>query len=85
VANPDLLAGTVAEPDDSRARQPGRSFRLRGKGLPHLGDPPTRSDLFARVRLVLPDPLTDLEINSIRELASSRTAPVQTHLNEVKT
>ena len=50
----------------------GRSFRLRGKGMPHLGDPKTRGDLFARVRLVLPDPLTDQEVNRIRELASSR-------------
>ncbi len=54
----------------------GRSFRLHGKGMPHLGDPKTRGDLFARVRLVLPDPLTDQEVNSIRELASSRPNPV---------
>jgi curved DNA-binding protein len=50
----------------------GRSFRLRGKGMPHLGDPKTRGDLFALVRLVLPEPLTDQEVNSIRELAASR-------------
>jgi curved DNA-binding protein len=50
----------------------GRCFRLRGKGMPHLGDPKTHGDLFALVRLVLPDPLTDREVNSIRELASSR-------------
>ena len=50
----------------------GRSFRLRGKGMPHLGDPKTHGDLFALVRLVLPDPLTDQEVHSIRELASSR-------------
>ncbi|HSF83162.1 MAG TPA: DnaJ C-terminal domain-containing protein [Anaerolineales bacterium] len=50
----------------------GRSFRLRGKGMPHLGDPKTRGDLFALVKLVLPDPLTDQEVNSIRELASTR-------------
>ncbi len=49
-----------------------RSFRLRGKGMPHLGDPNTHGDLFALVRLVLPEPLTDKEVNSIRELASSR-------------
>ncbi len=49
-----------------------RSFRLRGKGMPHLGDPKTHGDLFAMVRLVLPEPLTDKEVNSIRELASSR-------------
>ena len=50
----------------------GRSFRLPGKGMPHLGDPKTRGDLFALIRLVLPDPLTDQEVNSIRELASAR-------------
>jgi curved DNA-binding protein len=50
----------------------GRSFRLRGKGMPHLSDPKTHGDLFALVRLVLPDPLTDQEVNSIRTLASSR-------------
>ncbi len=50
----------------------GRSFRLRGKGMPHLGDPKRHGDLFALVRLVLPDPLTDQEVNTIRELASAR-------------
>jgi len=50
-----------------------RSFRLRGKGMPQLGDPNTHGDLFAMVRLVLPEPLTDKEVNSIRELASSRS------------
>ncbi len=49
-----------------------RTFRLRGKGMPHLGDPKTRGDLFARVRLVLPDSLTDQEVNSIQALASAR-------------
>ena len=49
-----------------------QSFRLRGKGMPHLGDPKARGDLFALVRLVLPEPLTDQEVNSIRELASAR-------------
>jgi curved DNA-binding protein len=60
----------------------GRSFRLRGKGMPHLGDPKTRGNLFALVRLVLPDPLTELEVNSIRELASSRSNSAQSHPNE---
>jgi curved DNA-binding protein len=56
-------------PPRTNARQ---SFRLRGKGMPHLGDPKRRGDLFALVRLVLPDPLTDQEVNTIRELASAR-------------
>jgi curved DNA-binding protein len=50
-----------------------RSFRLRGKGMPHLGDPKTHGDLFAMVRLVLPEPLTDKEVSSIRELSSARS------------
>jgi curved DNA-binding protein len=40
--------------------------------MPHLGDPKTHGDLFALVRLVLPEPLSDKEVNSIRELAASR-------------
>jgi curved DNA-binding protein len=59
-----------------------RSFRLRGKGMPHLGDPKRRGDLFARVRLVLPDPLTDQEVESIRALAASRPNRIP---NEAKT
>jgi curved DNA-binding protein len=61
---------TLKIPPRTNAMQ---SFRLRGKGMPHLGDPKTRGDLFARVKLVLPDVLTDQEVNSIRELVSSRT------------
>jgi curved DNA-binding protein len=49
-----------------------RSFRLRGKGMPHLGKPDKFGDLYVRVRLVLPDPLTEQEVTSIRELASAR-------------
>ncbi len=49
-----------------------RSFRIRGKGMPHLGDPDKRGDLFARVKLVLPDQLTDQEVDRIRTLASAR-------------
>jgi curved DNA-binding protein len=55
----------------------GRSFRLRGKGMPHLGDPQKHGDLFALVRLVLPDPMTDHEVNTIRDLAASRSNPVE--------
>jgi curved DNA-binding protein len=62
----------------------GQSFRLRGKGMPHLGDPKTRGDLFALVRLVLPDPLSEQEVNSIRELVSSRGKPAQSHPDEAK-
>ena len=49
-----------------------RSFRIRGKGMPHLGDPDRRGDLFARVKLVLPASLTNQEVDSIRTLAAAR-------------
>jgi len=49
-----------------------RSFRIRGKGMPRLGDFKTRGDLFARVRLILPDALTNQEVDSIRALVSAR-------------
>jgi curved DNA-binding protein len=61
-----------------------RSFRIRGKGMPHLGNPKRRGDLFALVRLVLPDPLSDQEISSIREMAASRSNRSKTHPDEVK-
>lgn len=39
--------------------QNGRSFRLRGKGMPQLGKPDQRGDLYAEVSVVLPAHLTD--------------------------
>jgi curved DNA-binding protein len=52
--------------------QSGRNFRLRGKGMPRLGNPGSRGDLYARVNLVLPEPLTEREIEAFRELAAAR-------------
>jgi curved DNA-binding protein len=53
--------------------QSGRTFRLRRKGMPRLEDPNTRGDLYARVRLVLPEPLTERELQTFRELAAARS------------
>lgn len=53
--------------------QAGRTLRLRGKGMPRLDDPNTRGDLYARVRLVLPEPLTERELQAFRELAAARS------------
>ena len=61
-----------------------RTFRIRGKGMPHLRDTKKRGDLFARVRLVLPDPLTDEEVSSMHELATSRSNRSKTHPDEEK-
>lgn len=49
-----------------------QSFRLRGKGMPHLGNPEKHGDLYVRVRLILPEGLSDQEIEDIRALASAR-------------
>ncbi len=38
--------------------QNGRSFRLRGQGMPHLNHPDKRGDLYARVTVKLPTHLT---------------------------
>jgi curved DNA-binding protein len=52
--------------------QSGRTLRLRGKGMPRLHDPQTRGDLYARVRLMLPEPLNERELQAFRELAAAR-------------
>ena len=38
--------------------QNGRTFRLRGQGMPHLGQPDKRGDLYAEVTVKLPTHLT---------------------------
>jgi curved DNA-binding protein len=41
--------------------------------MPRLDDPNTRGDLYARVRLVLPEPLSERELQTFRELAAARS------------
>lgn len=52
--------------------QADRTFRLRGKGMPKPKDPNTKGDLYARTRLILPENMTEQELNALRELAKSR-------------
>lgn len=52
--------------------QADRVFRLKGKGMPRLEKPTERGDLFAKVKLVLPEPLSDQELNTLRSLAEAR-------------
>ena len=52
--------------------QAGRSLRLRGKGMPSLADPARRGDLYARIRLVLPEALSEQELKTLRELRATR-------------
>jgi curved DNA-binding protein len=52
--------------------QSDRTFRLRNQGMPRLDKPDERGDLYAKVKLVLPDNLTDEEIATLEQLARTR-------------
>jgi molecular chaperone DnaJ len=53
--------------------QNGRTFRLKGQGMPHLGKA-ERGDLTARVSVVLPTQLSDKEKELFRQLSEIRPA-----------
>ena len=53
--------------------QAGKTFRLSGKGMPRLNDPRSHGDLYARVKLVLPDKMSDKEIRMFHDLAHIRS------------
>lgn len=75
-----LLGGEVQVPTMKGAvwlkippeTQAGRSFRLRGQGMPHMRDPNVQGDLLAKVVPVLPEKLTEREKEGFRELAQLR-------------
>ena len=52
--------------------QSGKRFRLRGKGMPKLGNPESKGDLYAKIRLILPIPLSERERKAFQELAQAR-------------
>ena len=52
--------------------QPGQTFRLAGRGMPHLRSPQTHGDLFARARVSLPRSLTPEQRSLFEKLAGSR-------------
>ena len=51
----------------------GRRIRLRGKGLPKPGGEP--GDLFAEIRIVVPETLSERERELYQELAQASSAP----------
>ena len=51
----------------------GRRIRLRGKGLPKPGGEP--GDLYAEIRIVLPETLSERERELYRELAQASSVP----------
>jgi len=52
--------------------QSGRTFRLKGQGMPKLKNPDERGDLYAKVMVTLPENLTEQEIELFEELADIR-------------
>lgn len=56
--------------------QPGQSFRLTGRGMPHLRAPSQRGDLYARVKVQIPRNLTPEQRKLFEQLAHAQTTPV---------
>ncbi|MCL7452971.1 MAG: J domain-containing protein [Anaerolineae bacterium] len=54
--------------------QNGRTFRLRGKGMPRLRNPEQRGDLYARMEVQLPTRLTARQRELLQELRQAKEA-----------
>ena len=52
--------------------QPGQSFRLGGRGMPHLRSPQTRGDLYARAKVQIPRNLSQEQRALFEKLAHTR-------------
>lgn len=52
--------------------QGGRVFRLRGQGMPQLGNPGARGDLLVEVQIEVPQRLTEKEKELFRQLSQLR-------------
>ena len=53
--------------------QNGQNIRLRGQGMPKLGSPDTRGDLYVTVRPLMPDHLTGEERDLVSKLKKLRS------------
>jgi curved DNA-binding protein len=52
--------------------QAGKSFRLKGKGMPILNQAGKFGDLYAKISIILPNDLTEKEISVLEELYKQR-------------
>jgi curved DNA-binding protein len=52
--------------------QSGQSFRLKGRGMPHLKNPKSFGDLFVKVNIKIPNELTDQEKELFSKLQKLR-------------
>ena len=55
--------------------QPGQTFRLKGRGMPNLRAPSRHGDLFARLKVLLPNKLSHEDKELFEKLANSRRKP----------
>jgi DnaJ-class molecular chaperone len=69
--NVPTLKGTVSLKIPSET-QGGRTFRLKGQGMPQLRDSNQHGDLYAKVKVVLPKGLSAREKELFKELAQVR-------------
>src|SRR5512146_1980834 len=49
--------------------QPGQSFRLSGRGMPHLREPNVRGDLYVKIKVQIPRNLTPDQRGLFEQLA----------------
>jgi curved DNA-binding protein len=52
--------------------QSGKKFRLKGKGMPKLGQPKAQGDLYAQIKIIIPENITETELNTLKQLAEKR-------------
>jgi curved DNA-binding protein len=52
--------------------QGGKTFRLKGQGMPRLKDNEKRGDLYAKVRVKVPENLSEREKELFTQLAGMR-------------
>jgi curved DNA-binding protein len=55
--------------------QPGKTFRLKGRGMPDLHKPSQKGDLFARLKVAIPTNLSAEEKALFQQLAAKRGMP----------
>ena len=75
-----MLGGSIEVPTLSgivkvkipKGSQPGKTLRLKGKGMPHYGQSRTYGDLLVRMEIELPKNLTEEEENLVRKLQALR-------------
>ncbi|MBF2098330.1 MAG: molecular chaperone DnaJ [Gloeomargaritaceae cyanobacterium C42_A2020_066] len=70
-----LMVPTVEDPyelDVPAGTQPGTQFRLEGKGVPRLGNPTSRGDLFVTVQVEIPTRLSHEERELLSKLVKVR-------------